>query len=34
MEIAQARLQYEQDNPYNVETGERLEVNKNSNKFW
>ena len=34
MEIAQARIQYEQDNPYNVETGERIEINKNSNKFW
>ena len=34
MEIAQARIQYEQDNPYKEETGERIEVNKNSQKFW
>jgi site-specific DNA-methyltransferase (adenine-specific) len=34
MEIAQTRIQYEQDNPYNEEKGERVEVNKNSNKFW
>ena len=34
MEIAQARIQYEQDNPYNEETGERVEINKNSQKFW
>jgi len=34
MEIAQARIQYEQDNPYNEEKGERVEVNKNSQKFW
>ena len=34
MEIATARIQYEQDNPYNEEKGERVEVNKNSNKFW
>ena len=34
MEIAKARIQYEQDNPYNEEKGERVEINKNSNKFW
>ena len=34
MEIATARIQYEQDNPYNEEKGERVKVNKNSNKFW
>jgi len=34
MEIAKARIQYEQDNPYNEEKGERIEINKNSNKFW
>jgi DNA modification methylase/transcriptional regulator with XRE-family HTH domain len=34
MEIAEARIQYEIDNPYNEEKGERVEVNKNSNKFW
>jgi len=34
MEIATARIQYEQDNPYNEEKGERVEVNKNANKFW
>jgi site-specific DNA-methyltransferase (adenine-specific) len=34
MEIAQARIQYEIDNPYNEEKEERIEVNKNSQKFW
>jgi DNA modification methylase len=34
MEIAEARIQYEQDNPYNEEKGERIELNKNSQKFW
>ena len=34
MEIAQARIQYEQDNPYNEEKGARVKVNKNSQKFW
>ena len=34
MEIATARIQYEKDNPYNEEKGERVEINKNSNKFW
>ena len=34
MEIAQARIQYEIDNPYNEERGERAELNKNAQKFW
>lgn len=34
MKIAKARIQYEQDNPYNEETGERVEINKNHEKFW
>jgi site-specific DNA-methyltransferase (adenine-specific) len=34
MEIATARIQYEIDNPYNEEKEERVEVNKNSQKFW
>jgi len=34
MEIAQARIQYEKDNPYNEEKGERVEINKNHEKFW
>ena len=34
MEIAAARIQYEQDNPYNEEKGERVEINKNHEKFW
>jgi len=34
MEIATARIQYEKDNPYNEEKGERVKINKNSNKFW
>lgn len=34
MKIAEARIQYEQDNPYNEEKGERIEINKNANKFW
>ena len=34
MEIATARIQYEIDNPYNEEKGERIKINKNSNKFW
>jgi DNA modification methylase len=34
MEIATARIQYEKDNPYNEEKGERVELNKNSQKFW
>ena len=33
-EIAEARIGYEIDNPYNEETGERVMINKNSNKFW
>jgi DNA modification methylase len=34
MEIAEARIQYEIDNPYNEEKGERIKINKNANKFW
>jgi site-specific DNA-methyltransferase (adenine-specific) len=34
MKIAKARIQYEQDNPYNEETNTRVHINKNSNKFW
>ena len=34
MEIATARIQYEQDNPYNEEKRERTEINKNSHKFF
>ena len=34
MEIAEARIQYEKDNPYNEEKGERTEINKNSHKFF
>jgi len=33
-QIATARIQYEKDNPYNEERGERIEINKNSQKFW
>jgi site-specific DNA-methyltransferase (adenine-specific) len=34
MEIATARIQYEIDNPYNEEKEERVELNKNSQRFW
>ena len=34
MKIAQARIDYEQKNPYIEETGKRIEINKNSQKFW
>lgn len=34
MKIATARIQYEQDNPYNEEKGKRVEMNKNSHKFF
>jgi len=34
IEIATARIQYEKDNPYNEEKGERVEINKNHEKFW
>lgn len=34
IKIAKARIQYEQDNPYNEEKGERIKINKNANKFW
>jgi DNA modification methylase len=33
MEIAEARIQYEIDNPYNEEKGERIKINKNKNNF-
>lgn len=33
-DIATARIQYEIDNPLKEETGERIETNKNSQKFW
>jgi len=33
-QIAQARIDYEQKNPYIEETGKRIEINKNSQKFW
>ena len=33
-QIAEARIQYEKDNPYNEERGERIEINKNANKFF
>jgi site-specific DNA-methyltransferase (adenine-specific) len=32
--IAEARIQYEIDNPYKEEKGERIKINKNSNKFF
>ena len=34
MEIATARIQYEQDNPYSEEKEERIQINKNSHKFF
>ena len=34
MEIAEARIQYEKDNPYSEENKERIKINKNSNKFF
>jgi len=34
MEIAEARIQYEIDNPYSEEKEERIKINKNSNKFF
>ena len=34
MKIAEARIQYEIDNPYNEETSKRVTVNKQSQKFW
>jgi site-specific DNA-methyltransferase (adenine-specific) len=33
-EIAKARIDYEQKNPYIEETGKRVETNENSQKFW
>ena len=34
MEIAEARIQYEIDNPYNGEKRERIKINKNKSNFW
>jgi len=34
IEIAEARIQYEIDNPYNEEKGERIKINKNKNNFF
>jgi len=34
MEIAEARIQYEIDNPYSEEKEERIQINKNANKFF
>jgi len=34
MEIAEARTQYETDNPYSEEKEERIQINKNANKFF
>jgi site-specific DNA-methyltransferase (adenine-specific) len=34
MEIAKARIQYETDEPINEQTGVRIKINKNSDKFW
>ncbi len=34
MEIAETRIQYEKDNPYNEEKKERVKINKNSHKFF
>ena len=34
MKIAKARIQYEEDNPYNEETKTRVHINENANKFW
>ena len=34
MEIAEARIQYEKDNPYNEETKTRIKINKNSHNFF
>ena len=33
-EIAEARIDYEQKNPYIEETGKRIQVNENSQNFW
>jgi DNA modification methylase len=33
-QIAEARIDYEQKNPYIEEKGERIKVNKNSQNFW
>ena len=34
MEIAEARIQYEIDNPYSEEKEERIKINKNASNFW
>ena len=34
IEIAEARIQYEIDNPYSEEKEERIQINKNANNFW
>jgi site-specific DNA-methyltransferase (adenine-specific) len=34
MKIAKTRIQYEKDNPYNEEKGERIQINKNASNFW
>jgi DNA modification methylase len=34
IEIAEARIQYEKDNPYSEEKEERIQINKNANNFW
>ena len=34
MEISEARIQYEKDNPYNGEKKERIKINKNSHNFF
>ena len=34
IEIAEARIQYEKDNPYSEEKEERIQINKNASNFW
>ena len=34
MEIAEARIQYEKNNPYSEEKEERIQINKNASNFW
>lgn len=33
-EIAEARIEYERDNPYDEKSGKRVKINKHSNGFW
>ena len=33
-EIAEARIQYERDNPYDEKSGKRVKISKQSNGFW